>query len=348
MTVSVWTPYVTATIGGSQIDPALVRGARVETSLADPVSKGYVRCYGAPGWGQGDEITITIGAGANNITRFPSGTVLQGDYIMTSAGGTFELVARGPLWAAQKYRNNRPKGLTLLDLTGGPATDEAIASAVLDVAGVSNIGSIDGTGVVRGMSAPDGYTWRQGETALDYLSRLTKASLGYKMVESTDGNVYRTQVLGTPGSADLTFTEGVDIFEGAHAQFATFDTYNAWEVTGFDYGDGLGPVYNRDPDPIPAGAIAYAYSSEMIERGPNSDTRNGISAETVLAYIRGESNHTIRKISGLVTPRDDLIGPGAVVQIDSDMLGGSNRYWVIGVTVEADENWFTQTLELLG
>jgi hypothetical protein len=347
VTVAVWTPYCTATLNGTQIDTALVRGARVETSLADPVSKGYVRLYGDPGFSQGDDITITMGGGLNNLTRFPSGTVFEGDFLNT--GPTFELVGRGPLYAAQKYRNNRPKGLTLLDLTRGPATDEAIAQAVLTIAGVPfSSGNIGGTGIVRGRSAPDGYTWRQGESALDYLQRLTKASLGYKMVESTDGNVFRTQVLGTPGSPDLTLTEGVDIFEGAHAQFETFDTFTAWEVTGFDYGDGLGTVYNRDPDPIGAGAVAYAYSSEMIERGPDSDTRSGISAETVLAYIRGESDHTIRKISGLVTPRDDLIGPGAVVRIESDMLGGAGNYWVIGVTAEVDENWFTQTLELLG
>jgi hypothetical protein len=305
-----------------------------------------VHCIGAPSWSQGDDISITLGAGPNNITRFPSGTVLEGDYL--NSGPTFELIGRGPLYVAQKYRNNRSKGRTLHDLTGGPATDEAIASVVLAIAGVSNIGSIDGTGIVRGRSAPDGYTWKQGETALDYLQRLTKASLGYKVVESTDGNVYRTQVLGTPGSPDLTFTEGVDIFEGAHTQFETFDTFTAWEVTGFDYGDGLGAVYNRYPDPIPDGITPYAFSSEMIERGPNSDARSGISAETVLGYIRGESDHEIRKISGLVTPRDDLIGPGMVVQVASDMLGGTRNYWVVAVTAEVDENWFTQTLELLG
>jgi hypothetical protein len=37
-----------------------------------------------------------------------------------------------------------------------------------------------------------------------------------------------------------------------------------------------------------------------------------------------------------------------VVRIESDMLGGARNYWVIGVTGEVDENWFTQTLELLG
>jgi hypothetical protein len=347
VTVSVWTPYCTATLNGTQIDTSLVRGARVETSLSDPVSKGYVRCIGDPGFSQGDDLTITLGGGPNNITRFPSGTVYEGDYQNT--GPDFELSARGPLFAAQKYRNNHPKGLTLLDLTRGPATDEEIARAVLSIAGVPfSSGNIGGTGIVRGRSAAVGYTWKQGETALDYLQRLTKASLGYKVVESTDGNVYRTQVLGTPGSPDVTLTEGIDIFEGAHAQFSTVDTFTAWEVTGFDYGDGLGAVYNRNPDPIPSGTIPYAFPSEMIERGPNSDTRFGISAETVLGYVQGESDHPIRKISGVVTPRDDLLGPGSVVRIESDMLGGARNYWVISVTCEVDEDWFTQTLELLG
>jgi hypothetical protein len=353
MTVQVFKPYLATTLNGVAIDTQLVRGARVEASFADPVSKGYIRCIGDPGgWSQGDPVTIAMGAGTNNTLRFVNGTILEGDWL--NSGPSFELVCRGPLYAAQKFRNNRPKGRTLTDLTGGPATDEAIARAVLDIAGVSySSGNIGGTGIVRGASAPDGYTWRQGESALEYLTRLSKASIGYKLVESVGGvpgqNVFRTQVLGTPDSSDFTLTEGTDLFEGAHVQKETFDTYSAWEVTGFDYGDGLHAVYNRSPDPIPDGVSPYAFSSEMIERGPDSDSRSGISAETVLNYLRSESSGAITKISGIVTPRDDLIGPGQVCFLNApDTLGVSGNFWVLSVVVEVDDQWFTQTLELVG
>ena len=38
-----------------------------------------------------------------------------------------------------------------------------------------------------------------------------------------------------------------------------------WEVTGFDYGDGNGPVRFANPDPVPNGVENYAFSSELIE-----------------------------------------------------------------------------------
>ena len=350
MTVQVYAPYCTATISGTAIDTQLLRGARVETSFADPVSRGYVKCLEDPGFSQGDTVTITMGNGDNNITRF-SGTILQGDWL--NSGPTFELVCRGPLLKVSKYRNNRPNGFLLDDLTGGPATDEAIAQAVLNICGISggDIGSIGGTGIVRGGAAAVAYTWRQGETGLDYLSRLSKASLGYKIVESPEdgNNIYRVQVLSQPGgAAEFTLTEGVDIFEGGHTQKATFETAVAWQVTGFDYGDGLGAVSFSNPTTIPNGTVPYAFSSEMIERNTNADTRPGISCETVLAYVQNETDHTIVKVSGISTPRDDLFGPGQIHHITSDMLGLDDDLVCIAVTCEVDDQWFTQTMEYVG
>lgn len=363
MTIVTYTPYCTATISGVAVDTMNLRGARVETSFADPVSKGYIKCLTDPGFSQGDDVTITLGNGVNNLTRF-HGTVLQGDWLNT--GPAFEIVCRGPLFGAQKYRNNRPKGILLQDLTGGPATDEAIARAVLSMCGVSYSSSnIGGTGIVRGALAPKAYTWKQGETGLDYLHRLTKASLGYKVVESPEdnNNVYRVQVLSQPGGgAEFTLTQGIDIFEGGHTQKSTFETFSAWQVTGFDYGtsggsaldlilgptSASGPTSFSVPSPIPDGVISYAYASDMIERARNADTGGGISCETVLGYVQNETDHTIVKLSGLSTPRDDLFGPGQVHHITADWLGLDQNLTCIAVTTEVDENWFTQTMEYVG
>jgi len=349
MTSTIWTPYATATLNGTQIDTLLLKGARVEMGLSDPVSKAYVKCIGDPGWGQGDALTVTLGGGYNNVTRFPAGSVFQGDYL--NSGPNFELVGRGPLYAVQKYRMNRAKGLTLTDLTGGPATDEDIQKAVLDIVGVSyTAGNIGGTGIVRGALAPDGYTWRRGETALAYSQRLTKASLGYKLVES-NGEIFRTQVTdGIPtGAADFTLTEGIDIFEGAHTQRETFNRFTSWEVTGFDYGDGFGPVRFGNPDVIPDGEENYAYSSEMIERALDSDPGGGISCETVEAYVESNTDHEITHLSGLVTPRDDSFGPGQIIIVNAPTLGvNGQKLWLVGVTCETDPDWYLTTLELVG
>lgn len=342
MTVLVYTPYVQVTINGSQPSQPVAR-ARVESSFADPTSRGYVTFHEAPSWGQGDELTITMGNGTNNLLR-GTFTILEGDYL--NAGPTVELVGRGPLWRVQKFRNPYPKGLTLQDLTGGPATDQAIAQAVLDVVGVSNIGSIGGTGIVRGELAAVAYTWHKGESALDYLQRLSKASLGYRMIESTDGNIHRTQVFGRPqGASEFSFTEGQDIFEGAHTQRSTFERYVAWSVSGFDYGDGLGPVNFSNPSD-PGGVEVYEFSSDMIEKALASDPGSGVSAEEVENYIEAESDHEIVVIQGMSTPRDDLIGPGQTHTINSPLLGvNGERVWCLGVSAEVDDRWFTQTME---
>jgi hypothetical protein len=348
MTVALYTPYCTATISGVAVDTAKLVGARVESSFVDPVSKGYLRCISDPGFAQGDEVTIALGSGQHNQTRF-RGSVVAGDW--SNSGPTFDLTCYGPMWLVQKYRNNRPNGITLADLTGGPAADEDIARAVLDIVGVSyDPGHIGGTGIVRGESAAVGYTWRQGETALDYLQRLTKASLGYKMVESTDFNIHRVQILGEPsGSLEHTLTEGVHIFEGGRTRKSTIETYSAWQVTGFNYGDGLGAVTFTYPDPIPDGTVPLAFSSEMIERDTDADPRPGISAETVLGFIRSETDHTLIRLSGISTPRDELFGPGQRHHISaSGMLGVDQDVMCVGVTVEADDKWFVQTLEYVG
>src|SRR3954468_22603615 len=229
-TSTVFTPTVSATLNGTAL--VGVRKARVTSSFSDPVTKIYVSVYPAITWAEGDTITVTMGSGTHNVLS-GTGQVYEADYLNT--GPSFELVARGPLFKAQKYRNNRANGITLDDLTGGPATDEAIVKAVLTLAGVtytpSNIG---GTGVIRGTLAPTAYTWKQGETALDYLNRLTKASLGYRMVETIGGDVTRVQVRGRPSAtAQFSLEQGVDIFAGGHAQFDAFGKYTAVTVTGF-------------------------------------------------------------------------------------------------------------------
>jgi hypothetical protein len=340
---TIFTPQVEVQINGSTVGG--VTGARVESSFADPVSRGYAHFRQAPGWGHGDELRISMGNGTNFALRF-TGTILQGDYMNT--GPSVSIIGRGPLYRLQKYRNNEPKGLGLIELTGGPATDEAIVSAVLDSAGIGH-GSIGGTGVVRGTSAPDGYRWAFGETALEYIQRIDKASLGFRMVESIGGEMFRTQVFGRPrGGSDYTFTEGIDIFEGTHTQRSTFERYQAVAVTGFDYGDGLGPVSFSIPSGLSQGQQAYAFHSNLIESIDGSDPRGGISAEAVANYLLEETDREVVKVSGLSTPSDVLVGPGQTHSVIVPLAGVTEPLWVLGVSIEVDEDNFTQTFEYIG
>lgn len=341
MTVTIFSPQMSVEInGGSRA--GLIR-ARVESSFSSPTTRAVVTFLEDPGWGQGDDLDVFMGNGTTNGQRF-HGSIYQGDYT-NSGGGTVELVAYGPMLRVQKFRNPYPKGLSLMQLTGGPATDELIARAVLEVVGVPfNSGNIGGTGITRGALAAIGYTWKPGESALAYLDRLAKASLGYRMIESTDGQIYRTQILGQAGDSEMSFTEGQDIFEGGHTSRSTLERYTAWNVQGFDYGNGLGPVSFSDPTD-PGAQEVFTHQSEMIERGSNSDPGGGITCEQVLDYVRSETDHEIVKLSGLSTPRDDIIGPGQTHSVNSGLLGVSQSLWVMGVSIECTQEWFTQTME---
>ncbi len=344
---TVFTPTVSATLNGSLITG--VTKARVVSSFNDPVSKIYVSVYPAITWAEGDTLAVTMGSGTNNVLS-GTGTIYQADYL--NAGPTQELVARGPLFKAQKYRNNQTNGLTLNDLTLGPATDEAIAQAVLTVAGVSyNPADIGGTGIRRGTLAPSAYTWRQGETALEYLNRLTKASLGYRMVETIGGDVKRIQVFGRPSTvSDFNLSQGVDIFSGGHTQYDAFGRYTAVTVSGYDYGTGSGSLSWSYPDSTPAGIDPYLYSSEMIERTRDSDAGEGISAAQVGSeFILPQVDRVVTRVSGVKTPRDDVFEPGQTHLIDADWLGlDAQKLLCMSVTRECDAHWFVQTLEYIG
>lgn len=343
ITSTVFTPTVSATLNGTAL--VGVRKARVVSSFSDPVTKIYCSLYPAITWTDGDILTVTMGAGTNNVLS-GTGTIYESDYL--NAGPTYELVARGPLFAAQRYNNNVANGLTLTDLTGGPATDQAIAKAVLTIAGVTYVDAdIGGTGIVRGAIAPAAYTWKQNETALGYLNRLTKASLGYRLVETIGGSVTRVQVFGRPSStATFSLEQGVDIFSGGHTQLDAFGKFTAVTVTGYDFGDGLGPVSFSIPDPTPAGIAPYTYSSEMIE----SSIGGGVSAWNVATnFVLAEVDRTAIRVSGIKTPRDDLFEPGQTHQVNASYLGLTDEMlWCMSVTRECDDKWFVQTMEYLG
>ena len=343
MPVTIRTTNLDASVGGNNIANAF--GARV--------SLGYDMSYGTasvdiagdwPGGNFGDSIDIIV-MGENWF----SGVLVQVDYTLYPRQITAQ--ARGRMSALEQFRppgeiNPREAGFLLDDLTGGPATDEAIVSTVLDLAGVStNGGSIGGTGTTMGTVAPEEFAWKGKESALSYIQRIDQISLGYRTFESTGGTIFRSQVSTIPeGGSDFTFTEGEDIASATNTR-SIQEAYNAVRVSGYDKGDFL------DPRIFVAGGgdRLFELENQMIERRAESSIGEGISCEAMANYWLNELDRVLVKLR-MTTPRNDNIGPGQVHNIvASSRLGQSGNLWVQRVDKEyASDGKISQTMTYVG
>lgn len=389
--------YVSANVNGSLL-PRVI-SARCSFGFDMQVSEAVIYVPMDPAsWTQlyDAAVTLALGAGTNNVQRF---TGLFRRYDFTLSPRALGLVCYGRLVRAQQYENNdegagSPGGLDLIDLLGaGSGTDQAIVQAVLGrVPSLTfTAGNIAGTGVILGGQvttlSPSPYLWRngqnpsikldvggKGETALEYIARIDAVSAVYTNSTSPAG-FYRTyeQVGGTirrallgsrpRGVADVTFTEGSDIWQGTSSR--EYPLANRVYVQGFDYagrsGHGMGPVSNLSSTTIqssnpfmPASQRhTFTFSSPLLERGLDSEAGTGMSCETVAnALMLDVNRETVR--AEFTTPRDDLIGPGSTVLVQApgglpDRLGIGENLWVVHVDVSVGEDGaFVQRLQCLG
>lgn len=339
-----------ASVGGNAINDILT--ARVSLGYDLAVSEAVVTCATFPGGGYFDSLDISM----NGQSRF-SGVVVSVDYSLYPRA--VQLMGRGRMFFLQKYRLQGDlvdpnQGLSLLELVGSAtATDQQIVSAVLDRAGVgTNGGGIGGTGSVLGLVAPEEFAWKMNESALDYIHKIDKISLGYRTFETAGGQIFRAQVNSRPGGGEsLTFTEGIDIREGS-ASRSVQDLFTAVRVGGYSVGDYLEPrvIYMEGSNPYGGSPQIFEFESEMIEYRDGADR---ISCESVAAYWLGELNREIVKLS-LTTPRDDLIGPGQVHLVQgpggsADRLGTGEPLWVQRVDIEINQSGeFRQNIQYIG
>lgn len=372
MTVTLRRISVTASWSGGSFTNIL--SAHVSLGFDARVGTATIVTPIVPGCGQDDEVTIDMGVvGSNVITRFV-GLVRDFQYSYVPRG--VATVLRGRLTRAAEYENWEDPtlvgGLTIDDLTGSPtATASDIVQAALDKAGVSySGGNIDGTSTVYGSIYDDAFVWHNGanesnpdiqeagETALSYIERYDEIdaefSSGhggrYRTFESLGGVVYRFLVGGRPrNSNDFTFTETVDILDGAFSR-STDDYRNYFVVTGYDPGDGFGPLFFATTPP--GSNRTYRFSSPMLERSEDSDPGDGMSCETVANAISLDYNREIVK-GWITTFRDDEIGiaqthlvqaPGGAV----DRLGVGEPLWVQSLDITVDDQGFTQRIGYLG
>ena len=332
-----------------------------------------------------DVITLTLGAGTNDLARFV-GLVRDFQYSANPRGVT--TICRGWLTRADEYENtDDPQiiaGLSISDLVGTDLADSAtIVRAVLDRSGTpydaSNIG---GTPTLFGDTF-DPFIWRNGasdnpliditdagETALAYIERYDAIDAVFDAANGTGGRystfetlpdglsntVFRTLIGGRPwADEDFTFYEGVDILDGEFARSIS-QTRNYYLVTGYDYGDGTGPESfalqdSNDFQPVTT-KHTQRTSSPMIERSNDSDPGTGMSCETVANALSLEYNREIVK-GWIATFRDDSLGIGQVHMLRTvsglpGWLGVGEKLWVQSLDITVDEQGFTQRVDYVG
>lgn len=305
-----------------------------------------------------DAVTVALGAGSNNVVRF-RGILVERQYTLYPRA--VRLICKGNLWRAAQYEqpsdDAEPPGLELSDLlAGSTGRDETIVLKALgQVPGLSvSANDIKGTGTVLGTEAPEQYVWRQGETALAFVERVDEISLGYRAYETTGGTVVRAKIAGRPrwNDPDHIFTVGLDIFD-AGAVRSVSETRQTVRVSGYDYGDGLGPVsYERDESnpfqPITE-KHTISFSSPLLESETVGDGLGGISCELFSAYLLAEYNRETVRVTNLETPLDVIVAPGqTILLLALDRLGTGEPLWVQSVEVGVEGPEFSQRLTCIG
>lgn len=382
---------LSATFNGLLLPKILSARCTHSWRLNVPQATIYVPTNPFPGSQPYDQpVVLTMGAG-NNLIRF-RGVFRKYNYTLYPRALGLEF--RGYLVRALEYQNHEDPqhvgGLLLQDLIGSATgTDQAVVRAALTKCGVAyTSGNINGTGVTwasRSLLNTRSFMWRAGTSevayiplagagqgGLDYIQEWDKVSAvytsgsapaGFYRTYETVNGVFRSLIGGRPrNTPDLTFTEGIDIMEGATST-REYPLANAAYVTGFDPGLGIGPVRNMTFDPTAASgqggntgtflgqssnpfqstsrSVTSQFSSPLIEWGTEAEGGTGMNCERVGNALLGDLNRetvTVRFRTG----RDELITPGMTILVrgpggQPDLLGIGEPLWVDDVTAGVDE-----------
>lgn len=304
-----------------------------------------------------DEVSISV----DGQVRW-SGIFLQWDFTLFPRQITMQ--CKGRLEHANRFKlpieavRVEDKGLLLEDFVGGTTTDENIVSAVLDYINLDTRGGvIGGTGRTYGTIANQEFVWEVNESALSYIQKIDGVSAGYRTFESTDGDIFRTQISSRPsGSPDLTFTEGVDIKEASSSRTVQ-NSSNGVRIEGYSVGDYFDPRVWLEVDGNPFMSSSdpqiYSYSNSMIERRAESSPGQGMSCERMAEFWLGELNREVVTVQ-MTTPRSDLIGPAQIHLVrgpggSAYRLGVGEPLWVQRVEGTLDQSGaFSQTMQYIG
>jgi hypothetical protein len=343
------------------------------------------------------EVRIDMGCtpGAGVQTRF-RGYVVPLDTAAYPIEGTIH--CKGRLYRAEFVKSTKVLGYDFSPAGTAGIPDEQQVQYLLYACSVPyTAANIAGTGKKLGsmwinlsnVLPPGPFTWAEGQSGLSYIEQLDEMSVPdptgtpptspgrYRTIESLDGTVYRYLEATAPaGTADFTFTEGVDVLEARIARDPT-GAANRITVTGAPMptaltlgGTGTELSFSSDarftvgsatapylPPGLPNGPegypeVTFQFSNPLIEKSTIAQfpTYNVVSAEAVANFLLGEYNAVLDTLE-FSTPRDDLLSPGQTIHLQSPRLGltdTTRHYWLQHLDIELDERGqFTQRLRLL-
>jgi hypothetical protein len=204
-----------------------------------------------------------------------------------------------------------------------------------------------------------GFNWEKGESGLSFIEKIEDVGLGWRTFDGMDGTIKRTQISTiAAGSAQFTFTEGVDIYRATESD-TVLESRNRVYVEGYN-GDKTERTYTAEAanpwlvgsgtNPTTQWYFTDNISSPMIETATSIGGTVGISAREVASWKLAELNRRVQRVI-LTTPRDDLVEPGDTICVvaPTRLDITSRNYWVQNVDVSIDRRGkFSQVLTCIG
>lgn len=370
MTVIYRAPYLSVTVAGGTLTDVL--SARVQAGYGMRVAQADVVTRSLPvGIAPWDAVTVTMGATQATANKRFDGYFVQSEQELFEH--TIRLLCKGKLQRCETYT-----AMTDVDMSSEAVNiqmdppipfgheDEVMVQTILYICGLvdsvdpSGDGLILGTGRTLGsINGGKGFNWDEGSSALSWIERLEEVTLGYRTFDAMDGTIQRKLITSIPtGSAEWTFTEGVDIFRASESE-TVLDVRNKVVVNGWN-GDKTERTYTAQAyNPWLVGSeaggtaepwyLSQRIDSAMIEQGVTLGGTVGISAREVASWQLAELNRRLERVT-LTTPRDDLVQPADTATIVAPTrLGIATRnFWVQDIDVSIDRRGqFSQVLSCL-
>lgn len=336
--------YLAATIGGVPAENLLE--ATVDLDFERGVSQAtLVMPAELAGWDHDQDVTVAMGNGTNNIDRF-SGILWEPSW--TLKPGRWSVFCRGKLSRLETFRQvNRP-GQLPEDLTGNttPSIGE-YAQGLLNASGLAydpaNIG--DDPAILLGTIDPHPLMWKHNFTLRQQFDELQKVSVGRRLFESVGGAIYFFQIIGRPrNTADLEFTQGIDIFASTDSVRTIRDAKNWISVNGYarDANEANRIIF-EDWAPNTFQPEGVYYPAEPVQ---SEWVQTVEHAQALFDFWAQELSRELVKIN-YPTYRDDPIGPGQTHALLFPGVHVTEPAWCRGVSISVRAGKFRQYVRAL-
>ncbi len=249
--------------------------------------------------------------------------------------GELALMCKGAMFLTELSRGADPGGT---DLSNATRQDVIIVVLARSNVPVSLYGSLADDGTIIGTTAgvdDTRFRWMPGESGLSVIQRYDEASVqedgsAYRVSEDAAGRIYsRKYSVVPPTTAAYSFYETADdMLESSHVVSEDKQAATRAEVKGF------GDVSFAASVPYPGRTDSF--QSSLIESTTIAEGI-GISAERIAAgrLASGQFRFLTAEIH---THRDDPIGPGDVIYVESARMRVNQTFYVQQVVDSWDES----------